>query len=234
MSLVSLADPKFAASYFVCRKLLQIQVGGEIPGTVLKAWIQRDTYFGGIKVSILGRSGGFGKQPPLKPADIKIYEEHILLPLKGFQSSSITIETANETHTVPIRYFGEDNTDITSTVAPKQDNPDEPSFGVHVLPPIPVLLLGRSHDHFPTHRITASLPNDNDSQVSARFDEEYIRIWKAGVSNGQLYWDVTWETNPPRRSPQTFQVVTEKWAGPGISGLVESIQPYEIEVQLVQ
>ena len=233
-ALVAFDEKGFAVSYFVKSKVLRITATGKIAGVVLSAWIQRDTYLGGLKFSLLGYYGGLGPVPPTKDANIPPYEEHINLLLSHFQYKTVQIETLGKTYTIPIRYLLGDTDDSEELEIPDFITDSvQPKIGVQVLPPICIDLPGgKPGEH--TAIITAPVPTGTDYHVETRFNENVLRTWKSGVRGGQLYWYITWEHTPdPPTKEESFDVATEKWVGPGFSGLWEIIQPYTVRLTLL-
>ena len=222
-SLVPLPADKFYAVYTSKEGLLRVTANGDVPGTVVNCWLQRDQWLGGLKFSLVGYYGGIN--PPPSQSIEKSIEEYIALPKCRFESSSVLVETADGTWSIPIRYLGFGTTGGETTLTKQASLPDS-QVNVQVLPPIRINLPGgQPGEH--TAAITAALPTRSSitNSIAPIINEEFIRIWDAGINGNQVFWLITWE-QIPKENPVLLEIVTSSGAGPGGSGMLDVVQGY--------
>jgi hypothetical protein len=173
---------KLSAFYDTSTRKLSLYAKGNAIEFTSGITFYRDTYFGGLKFSLLGWTGPFtGKQQPYEHKQAF----NVDLPQPHFNSKSVLIVTANhpEGIAVPIYYSGIipplaglETSDAINPAADAEVTTASPDASqLNVLFKIPFNIVEG-----------ASVPKFGS--IDIKYDASYLEIITAGIEDGNIVW----------------------------------------------
>ncbi|KAK0732126.1 hypothetical protein B0H67DRAFT_566718 [Lasiosphaeris hirsuta] len=204
-SLIPFGLEGLSATYLVLTRTLVVEAKGEIPRLWLNPSLDRTNWPGAFKFKLEGYPGGLN---PSGEQQIDVKNVTVVnLPRAYFDSTTVLVETATKTYTVPITYDPPFNP-LKATAA--LDVTDDISKGLNglqlsdVLPPITKIVTGGEQ-----FVLTARIPTESGSTVDLRFNPEYFQLLGSWLANGDINWRLQLTKFPvDKANPQLIEVET--------------------------
>ncbi|KAH6892364.1 hypothetical protein B0T10DRAFT_458077 [Thelonectria olida] len=231
--LVDIPASQITATYHLFGRFLVLTAKGEEHAFYLAPTFQREVFFGGLLFSLRAQPGGPGpvhlkNQPPVEPIPFDISNKfNILLPEPHFNNSTVSVETAKGTLSIPIEYEGFVSPPGDKSTTVDADKGNDINAGQRfsdVVTPINEHLLDGSQ-----LKISAQIPQTvapAKAWVKVHYNPTYFKLVDSAHEAGSITWTFEWAKLPtePGENPQIIDVTTTNWNGLfGVSSITSKI-----------